>query len=124
MSVLVCTGLYRDLLACAGLYWAVLGCNGLPTHSQSDRLSENVGLFGLNHHILAEMCDVTPVTHGGQRSKVENKYSGRPETAKCNFEIKLFVVFGIRGKLMNNRVSVKKKCFFEPWRLHTQCLFV
>ena len=66
------------------------------------------------------MCDVTPVTHGGQRSKVENKYSGRPETAKCNFEIKLFVVFGIRGKLMNNRVSVKIKMFFEPWRLHYQ----
>ena len=64
---------------------------------------------------MVQVIGLVRVVQVVRRSGGQVQYSGRPENAKCNFEIKLFVVFGIRGKLMNNRVSVKiKNVFLSP----------
>ena len=82
-----CTGLHWAVLGSTGLYWTVLGCTGLCLAANVRYGSQKLyGLFGLNHHMLEKMCDVTPVTGHGQRTNGGGKwkivkYSGRPEIA-------------------------------------------
>ena len=69
-TVLDCYGLYWAVLCRTGLCWAVNVRDGAEMGDGGDwqRIARVIGsqkmyvLFGLNHHLLEKMCDVTPVT--------------------------------------------------------------
>ena len=100
----------------------------LVTNSQS-----LCGLFGLNHHTLEKMCDVTAVTDGltnrGGNWKIE-QYSGRPETAgkqqTCSSpqtkisECLLLHCLAISPSASICQQSVRERIFIDPHcRSHT-----